>query len=48
MILAKWIPGQGFYLVQPTGPIDHKGNIKRMDLLEERLQAAEKQQGAKS
>jgi len=47
-MVAKWIPGQGFYLVQPTGPIDHEANQKRMDLLEERLQEAEKRQGDKS
>lgn len=40
--MLKWIPGQGFHLVQSTGPIDHEANQKRMDLLEERLQAAEK------
>lgn len=39
--MSKWIPGQGFHLVQSTGPIDHVANKKRMDLLEERLQAAE-------
>lgn len=39
--MPKWIKGQGFYYVQPTGPIDHEANRKRMDILEERLQAAE-------
>lgn len=38
---TKWILGQGFHLVQSTGPIDHEANQKRMDILEERLQAAE-------
>ena len=38
---TKWIPGPGFHLVQSTGPIDHEANQKQMDLLEERLQAAE-------
>ena len=38
---SKWIPGQGFHFVQPNGPIDHEANQKRMDILEERLQAAE-------
>jgi hypothetical protein len=39
--MPKWIPGQGFFLVQPTGPIDEAENQKQMDLLERRLQAAE-------
>lgn len=39
--MPKWIKGQGFYYVQSTGPIDHEANQKRMDLLEQRLQAAE-------
>lgn len=43
--MPKWIPGQGCHLVQSTGPIDHEANRKRMDLLEERLQAAEIRHG---
>ncbi len=39
--MSKWIKGQGFYYVQSTGPIDEEANKKRMDLLEQRLQAAE-------
>lgn len=41
MLLSKWTPGQGFHLVQSNGPIDHEANRKRMDILEQRLQAAE-------
>lgn len=40
-IKSRWIPGQGFYYVQSTGPIDHEANQKRMDFLEQCLQAAE-------
>ncbi|MEK3955396.1 pilus assembly protein PilO [Psychrobacillus sp. FSL K6-1464] len=39
--MPNWIPGKGFYLVQPTGPINEVVNKKRMDLLESRLQEAE-------
>jgi len=39
--MAKWIPGQGFHLVQSTEPINETENKKRMDLLEARLQEAE-------
>lgn len=39
--MANWIPGQGFYFVQASGPINEAENKKRMDLLEARLQKAE-------
>lgn len=40
--MANWIPGQGFYLVQHSGPYD-KAKLKReMDELEIKLQQAEK------
>lgn len=39
--MSEWIKGLGFYYVQPTGSIDEVANKKRMDFLEERLQAAE-------
>lgn len=39
--MPKWIAGQDFFLVQPIGPIDEAENQKQMDLLEQRLQAAE-------
>ena len=39
--MANWIPGQGFHLVQSSGPINETENKKRMDLLEVRLQEAE-------
>lgn len=39
--MPEWIPGQGFFLVQLTGPIDEVENQKQMDLLEQRLQVAE-------
>lgn len=42
---SKWIPGQGFHLVQPTGPIDHEANRKRMDQVEIKLQEAEERFG---
>lgn len=35
--MANWIQGQGFWLVQSTGPIDEISIKQRMDLLEERL-----------
>ena len=35
--MPKWLPGQGFWLVQSTGPIDEFANKQRMDLLEKRL-----------
>ncbi|WP_166462355.1 hypothetical protein [Psychrobacillus vulpis] len=37
----KWIPGQGFYYVQPSGPIDHEENRKRLIEVELKLQEAE-------
>lgn len=40
--MPEWIPGQGFYYVQPNSPIDEVENKKRMDELEVRLQKAEK------
>ncbi|WP_156350719.1 hypothetical protein [Psychrobacillus sp. FJAT-21963] len=40
--MANWIPGQGFYFVQPSGPIDHEANRKRMELIEKKLQEAKK------
>lgn len=43
--MPEWIKGQGFYYVQPTGPINEAENKKQMDLLEIRLQAAEKRFG---
>lgn len=39
--MANWIPGQGFHLVQSSGPINEIENKKRMDLLEARLLEAE-------
>lgn len=39
--MANWIPGQGFFLVQASGPVNALENKKRMDLLETRLQEAE-------
>ncbi len=40
--MPKWIPGQGFHLVQPsTKEIDHAQNKKNSEILELRLQEAE-------
>lgn len=41
--MSKWIPGQGFWLVQATGPIDEVSNKHRMDELEERLTKREQE-----
>lgn len=41
--MAKWIPGQGFHLVQPSEPYDKAKLQREMDELEAKLQAAEKQ-----
>lgn len=43
--MSKWIPGQGFYLVQPSKAIDHIQNKKNLEILELRLQAAERRLG---
>ena len=40
---SKWIPGQGFWLVQSTGPIDNVAIKQRMELLEERLTQREQE-----
>lgn len=40
--MPEWLKGQGFYYVQPSGPIDHEANRKRMELVEMKLQEAEK------
>lgn len=37
----KWIPGQGFYYVQPSGPIDEAENERQMDLVKQKLYEAE-------
>ncbi|PZX07930.1 hypothetical protein C7437_1011052 [Psychrobacillus insolitus] len=39
---SKWVPGQGFFLVQHSGPIDRAQNRKNLETLEIRLQEAEK------
>lgn len=39
--MPKWIPGQGFHLVQSTGPIDHEENRKRMEQVIRNLEEAE-------
>ena len=43
--MSKWISGAGFYYVQPTDPINAAENKKQMELLEERLQNAERRLG---
>lgn len=40
---SKWIPGQGFWLVQSTGPINNVAIKQRMELLEERLTQREQE-----
>lgn len=40
--MAKWIPGQGFYLVQHSGPYDKEKLEREMEELELKLQQAEK------
>lgn len=47
--MATWIPGQGFYLVQPSSKtIDHIQNKKNLEILELRLQAAEHKLGTQN
>ena len=41
--MSKWIPGQGFWLVQSNGPINEVANKQRMDELEERLTKREQE-----
>lgn len=41
--MAKWIPGQGYWLIQSTGPIDEAANKQRMNELEERLTIREQE-----
>lgn len=43
--MPKWIRGQGFYYVQPSKPIDHIQNKKDLEILELRLQTAERKLG---
>ena len=40
--MSKWIPGKGFYFVQPSSKeINHVQNKKNLELLEIRLQKAQ-------
>ncbi|WP_186321428.1 hypothetical protein [Bacillus sp. FJAT-22090] len=39
--MPEWIKGQGFYYVQPSGPIDHEANRKQMEQVERNLEEAE-------
>jgi hypothetical protein len=43
--MPKWIPGQGFFLVQHVGPINQKQNRKNLEILELRLKEAENRHG---
>lgn len=43
--MANWIKGEGFYYIQPTGPIDTEANRKRLDQVEIKLQEAEERFG---
>lgn len=43
--MTQWIKGQGFYYVQPSGPIDTDANRKRLEEVELKLQEAEARLG---
>ncbi|UAW07754.1 hypothetical protein PVJ1_00020 [Psychrobacillus phage PVJ1] len=45
--MPKWIPGQGFYLVQPSEPFDEEKEQREMDKLIAKLEEAEKRLGVK-
>ncbi|MFJ8065213.1 hypothetical protein ACIQYS_11335 [Psychrobacillus sp. NPDC096426] len=40
--MANWIPGPGFYVVQPSGPINEIENERRIEDLKCKLKEAER------
>lgn len=40
--MTNWIPGTGFYVVQPSGPIDEEENTKRLQEVKRKLEEAKK------
>lgn len=43
--MANWIPREGFYVVQPSGPINEEENNKRLEEVKRKLEEAEKRFG---
>jgi len=41
-VMANWIPGSGFYIVQPSGPIDEIENEKHLEEVKRKLEEAER------
>ncbi|MFJ5771596.1 hypothetical protein [Psychrobacillus sp. NPDC093180] len=40
--MANWIPGPGYYIVQPVGPINKEGNERILEEVKRKLEEAEK------
>lgn len=40
--MTNWIPGTGFYIVQPSGPIDEKEYTKRLEEVKRKVEQAER------
>lgn len=42
LIMANWIPGTGYYVVQPIRPVNKEENERNLEEVKRKLEEAEK------